>query len=63
MPDAQMDIEEALAVLGLQKGASAEDIRSAHRHLMQQVHPDQGGNDYLAAKINQARDILLKNND
>jgi hypothetical protein len=54
-----MTREEALAVLGLAEGASAADIRSAHRRLMRGAHPDQGGSDWLAARINQARDVLL----
>ena len=50
---------EALAVLGLRKGASDEDIVAAHRALIQRLHPDRGGNDYLAAKINEAKDFLI----
>ncbi|MBS7809673.1 J domain-containing protein [Roseococcus pinisoli] len=50
---------EALAVLGLREGASAEEIRAAHRKLMQAAHPDLGGSDWLASRINEARDLLL----
>jgi DnaJ domain len=57
---AAMEHAEALAVLGLAAGATAETIKAAHRRLIEQLHPDKGGNDYLAAKINRARDILLK---
>lgn len=54
-----MTRDEALAVLGLAHDASDEDIVTAHRKLMQKLHPDRGGNDYLAAKLNQAKDLLL----
>ena len=55
----QMQRAEALSILGLEGEPDSEAIVSAHRHLMQKLHPDRGGNDYLAAKINQAKDILL----
>ncbi|GAB5505744.1 MAG: DnaJ domain-containing protein [Rhizobiaceae bacterium] len=54
-----MTEEEAYKVLGLEPGASAADIRKAHRRLMQRVHPDVGGSPFLAARINAAKDVLL----
>jgi hypothetical protein len=54
-----MSREDAYAVLGLAPGASDTAIREAHRRLMAKVHPDRGGSDFLAAQINQARDLLL----
>jgi hypothetical protein len=55
-----MSAEEALEVLGLKPGASRAEIRAAHHRLMRASHPDAGGSDWLAARINQARDVLLK---
>jgi DnaJ homolog subfamily C member 19 len=54
-----MTRDEAYEVLGLHPGASEPEIKEAHRRLMRGAHPDAGGSDWLAARINQARDILL----
>ena len=54
-----LTIEEAYAILGLHPGADAAAIKAAHHRLMKQLHPDHGGTDYFAAKLNRARDVLL----
>ena len=55
-----MTRELALEILGLKGEPDRDEIIKAHRTLMQRMHPDRGGSDYLAKKINQAKDFLLK---
>ena len=59
-PAGGMSRSEAFSVLGLNEGATIAEVRAAHRRLILQIHPDKGGSSYLAAKINQAKDILLR---
>jgi hypothetical protein len=59
-PSRAMTVEEAYMVLGLNRRATRDEVLAAHRNLMKRFHPDQGGSTYLAAQVNEAKDLLLK---
>lgn len=57
--EAKMSTDDAYAALGVKAGVSKETLRTAYRTMMARVHPDQGGSNYLAAKVNEAKQLLL----
>ena len=59
-PLSSMTVLQACDILEVSSNATAQEIKAAHHRLMQKIHPDQGGSDYLAAQVNQAKEVLTR---
>ena len=55
-----MPLEEAYLILGLSPGVRRDDVFAAYRNLIKRLHPDHGGSSYLASRVNEAKDVLLR---
>lgn len=55
-----MSKEEAALILGIEQSATEQEVKAAYKKMMVKLHPDQGGNDYLASKLNEAREVMLR---
>jgi len=61
--DGNLSVNDAYDILGLEPGAGRDEVRAAHRRLIKSIHPDHGGSNWLAARINEAREVLLQHLD
>jgi len=63
LPSGELSVRDAFDILGLEPDSSKEQVIQAHRSLMMQFHPDKGGSNYFASKVNEAKTVLLDSMD